>query len=114
MTNKNKNNDYSKFEIKLTPVFEWEGKFHETITFDFGKLKGKDFIEVENEMSDNREYSVKTAESDPRFCYRIAARACGIGADVLSELPMSSFNQIVNAVRRFLNHTEYEDVSDNG
>ncbi|MCL1903986.1 MAG: hypothetical protein FWF94_06180 [Oscillospiraceae bacterium] len=112
--NKKNIDNYNTFELKLNPPHEFEGQTYTALTFDFRKLKGKDFIDVEREMNDNGEYSVRSANVEPRFLYRIAAKAGNIGSDVIENLPLGSFNKIVNAARNFLNYTEYKEMSDDG
>jgi hypothetical protein len=100
--------DYSKFTLKLNPAFEWEGKTYREMTFDFGRLTGEDFTDVDREMKDSGEWSLTSVNTDMNFLYRLAAKAAGIGSDVVKKLPANKFNAVLNSVRRFLNSAESE------
>jgi len=93
------------YEHTLKTPLTYEDKTHEKFTFNFDKLTGKDYIDVEIEMADNNEFMM-IAEASRGFQYRIAAKAAEIGSDVLKALPISDFNKIINAARRFLVSTE--------
>ncbi|MCL2636964.1 MAG: phage tail assembly protein [Oscillospiraceae bacterium] len=98
-------NNTGVYEHTLKTPLTYENKTHEKFTFNFDKLTGKDYIDVENEMANNNEYMI-IAEASRGFQYRIAAKAAEIGSDILIALPASDFSKIVNAARRFLNSTE--------
>jgi hypothetical protein len=93
------------YEHTLKEPLTYAENKYEKITFNFDKLKGKDYIDVENEMADSNEFMM-IAETSRGFQYRIAAKAAGIGSDVILAMQMSDFNKIVNAARRFLTSTE--------
>ncbi|MCL2694392.1 MAG: phage tail assembly protein [Oscillospiraceae bacterium] len=93
------------YEHTFREPFEYEGQKYTKTIFNFGKLTGKDYLAIENEMLDNNEFMI-TSESSRGFLYRLAGKAAGIGSDVLVAMPISDFNKIVNAARRFLLSTE--------
>ena len=86
--------------------FEYEGKTYEELTFDFGHLKGRDMVAIENEMQGMSEYAL-APEISTSFQSKMAARAAGIGSDVLEAMPMKDFNKITGAARRFLLDSGY-------
>ena len=86
--------------------FEYEGKTYEELTFNFGKLKGRDMVAIENEMQGMSEYAL-APEISTSFQSKMAARAAGIGSDVLEAMPLKDFNKITGAARRFLLDSGY-------
>ncbi len=86
--------------------FEHEGKTYEELTFDFGRLKGRDMVAIENEMQGMSEYAL-APEISTSFQSKMAARAAGIGSDVLEAMPLKDFNKITGAARRFLLDSGY-------
>jgi hypothetical protein len=98
--------DYGSFVLELKKPHEWEGQTYKTLTFDFEKLNGNDYLEIEREMFDNGELRFYKAPSDPHFLTRLAAKAGNIGSDVITSLPIAKFSAIQEAARRFLIYTE--------
>ena len=86
--------------------FEYEGKTYEELTFDFEHLKGRDMVAIENEMQGASEYAL-APEISTSFQSKMAARAAGIGSDVLEAMPLKDFNKITGAARRFLLDSGY-------
>ena len=86
--------------------FEHEGRTYEELTFDFGRLKGRDMVAIENEMQGMSEYAL-APEISTSFQSKMAARAAGIGSDVLEAMPLKDFNKITGAARRFLLDSGY-------
>ncbi len=81
--------------------FVWEDKTYDTLEFDFGKLTGVDMLAVENEIHGNGVLMVMpTFNGD--FLLMLAARACGVGADVLAHVGARDFNRITTRTRSFL------------
>jgi hypothetical protein len=87
-------------------TFEYEGKTYEALTFYWDRLTGRDMIAIENEMLTMNEYALAPEISSSFLC-RLAARAAGIGSDVLESMPISDFGRIKNAARDFLISTGY-------
>jgi len=98
--------NYDVLELEFNPPYEYEGKKYEKLTFNFAKLKGRDYMEVKREMNDNGEFMAMSASHEDGFLYRFAAKAAGIGSDVLLDMPGNRFNEIVTAAKHFLIRSE--------
>lgn len=81
--------------------FEYEGQKYKTITFNFERLTGADFIAVENEMTSNSEFAIDPTMSRS-YLSKLASRACGVASDVIEAMPARDFKKITDAVRNFL------------
>lgn len=83
--------------------FEYEGKKHTELTFDWGSLTGEDSLAIENEMSALGKPLI-APEFSGEYLIRMAARACTtkIGSDVMSAMPLADYNKIRNKARSFL------------
>lgn len=88
--------------------FEFEGKTYDKLTFDFEGLLGSDMIAVENEMASVGEY-VLSPEISTSFLSKMAARAAGVGSDLIEHLPIRDFGKIKNKSRDFLVTTGLTD-----
>ena len=86
--------------------FEYEGKTYTELTFNFERLSGRDMVSIETEMQMNNEYAL-APEISRRFQGKMAAKAAGIGSDVLEAMPLKDFNKITNAARSFLIDTGF-------
>lgn len=86
--------------------FEYAGETYTTLTFDFEKMTGRDMVSIETEMQMNNEYCL-APEVSRSFQAKMAAKAAGIGSDVLDAMPIKDFNCITNAARSFLIDTGY-------
>ncbi len=91
---------------KFKRPFEYGGTVYQEITFDFERLSGKDMLAIDMEMQMNNEFAL-TAEISRTMQCKLAAKAAGIGSDVLEAMPLSDFNRITNAARNFLLSTGY-------
>lgn len=91
---------------KFGKPFKCEGKTFETLNFYFERLTGRDMIAIENEMQAMQEYAL-APEISRSFQSKMAAKAAGIGSDVLESMPLNEFNKITNAARDFLISTGY-------
>ena len=100
------NDDAGVYTHTFKKPFEYEGKTYEELTFDFGRLKGRDMVAIENEMQGASEYAL-APEISTSFQSKMAARAAGIGSDVLEAMPLKDFNKITGAARRFLLDSGY-------
>lgn len=67
--------------------FEYAGETYTTMTFDFEKMTGRDMVSIETEMQMNNEYCL-APEVSRSFQAKMAAKAAGIGSDVLDAMPM--------------------------
>lgn len=88
--------------------FEFEGKTYDKLTFDFEGLLGSDMIAVENEMAAVGEYAL-SPEISTSFLSKMAARAAGVGSDLIEHLPIRDFGKIKNKSRDFLVTTGLAD-----
>lgn len=86
--------------------FEYEGRTYTELTLNFEGLTGRDMLAIENEMQAMSEYAL-APEISASFQCKMAARAAGIGSDVLEALPLKDFNKITGAARRFLLDSGY-------
>lgn len=86
--------------------FEYAGETYTTLTFDFEKMTGRDMVSIETEMQMNNEYCL-APEVSRSFQAKMAAKAAGIGSDVLDAMPIKDFNRITNEARSFLIDTGY-------
>jgi len=93
--------DTGVYTHKFKKPFEYEGVTYTELTFNFERLTGRDMVKIEIEMQEQNEYAL-AAEISSSFRSKMAARAAGIGGDVLEAMPMKDFNAIVGAARRFL------------
>lgn len=90
----------------LEKPFTYEDKTYKEFTFDFEKLTGKDMIAIESEMAAVGEYAL-SPEISTSFLSKMAARAAGVGSDVIENLPLKDFGKIKNKSRNFLISTGF-------
>lgn len=90
----------------LSKPFEYCGITHKKFVFDFEKLTGDDMVAIENEMAAVGEYAL-SPEISTSFLARMAARAAGVGSDVILKLPLKEFGKIKNESRSFLISTGF-------
>lgn len=86
--------------------FEYAGQTYTELTFNFERLTGRDMVSIETEMQMNNEYAL-APEISRNFQARMAAKAAGIGSDVMDAMQIKDFNRITNAARNFLTDTGY-------
>lgn len=86
---------------EFTKPYTFEEKTYTKLVFDFEKLIGDDLVAIENEMAAVGEFAL-SPEISTSFLYRLAARAAGVGSDVISSLPIRDFGKIKNKSRDFL------------
>lgn len=86
---------------EFTKPYIFEEKTYTRLVFDFEKLIGDDLVAIENEMAAVGEFAL-SPEISTSFLYRLAARAAGVGSDVISSLPIRDFGKIKNKSRDFL------------
>lgn len=91
---------------KFMRPFEYSGTTYTELTFNFERLTGRDMVSIETEMQMNNEYAL-APEISRNFQSKMAAKAAGIGSDVLEAMPLPEFNRITNAARDFLLSTGY-------
>ena len=66
--------------------FEYAGKTYTELTFNFERMTGRDMVAIEDEMQMNNEYAL-APEISRSFQAKMAAKAAGIGSDVLDAMP---------------------------
>lgn len=98
--------DTGKYVHEFTKPYTYEDKTYTKLEFDFEKLIGDDLVAIENEMAAVGEYAL-SPEISTSFLYRLAARAAGVGSDVISHLPIRDFGKIKNKSRDFLISTGF-------
>ena len=86
---------------EFTKPYTFEEKTYTRLVFDFEKLIGDDLVAIENEMAAVGEYAL-SPEISTSFLYRLAAKAAGVGSDVIAHMPIRDFGKIKNKSRDFL------------
>lgn len=86
--------------------YTFEDKTYTKLVFDFEKLIGDDLVAIENEMAAVGEYAL-SPEISTSFLYRLAAKAAGVGSDVIGHMPVRDFGKIKNKSRDFLISTGF-------
>ncbi len=86
---------------KFQKPYTYEDKTYTELVFDFEKLIGDDLVAIENEMTAVGEFAL-TPEISTAYLYRLAAKAAGVGSDVIANLPIRDFGKIKNVARDFL------------
>lgn len=83
------------------------GKKYEELTFDWGKLTGKDSLAIENEMAQMGIALVNPAFSS-EYMVRMAAVACNeaIGSDAFDDMALPDFLKIRRKAKDFLLRAE--------
>lgn len=100
------NDDAGVYTHVFKKPFEYEGRTYTELTLDFEGLTGRDMLAIENEMQAMSQYAL-APEISASFQCKMAARAAGIGSDVLEAMPLKDFNKITGAARRFLLDSGY-------
>ena len=91
---------------EFTKPYTFEDKTYTRLIFDFEKLIGDDLVAIENEMAAVGEYAL-SPEISTSFLYRLAAKAAGVGSDVIAHMPIRDFEKIKNKSRDFLISTGF-------
>ncbi len=89
--------------VKFKQPREWEGQTYNSLTFDWGKLTGEDFLAIEQQML-LRNKAVVSPEFSSLFLTLMAVKACREQLDekFFRRLPIAVFNRIRNGARSFL------------
>ena len=87
-------------------TYEYAGQKYDKLVFDFEKLIGTDMIAIEDEMAAVGQYAL-SPEISTSFLSKMAARAAGVGSDVIEHLPLRDFGKIKNESRNFLISTGF-------
>lgn len=91
---------------EFTKPYTFEEKTYTRLVFNFEKLIGDDLVAIENEMAAVGEYAL-SPEISTSFLYRLAAKAAGVGSDVIAHMPIRDFGKIKNKSRDFLISTGF-------
>ena len=91
---------------EFTKPYTFEDKTYTKLVFDFEKLIGDDLVAIENEMAAVGEFAL-SPEISTSFLYRLAAKAAGVGSDVILHLPIREFGKVKNKAQSFLVSTGY-------
>lgn len=83
--------------------FTYENQTYKKITFDFGRLRGKDATSLEDELAAEGRYVISPEISDV-YLSKVAVGVSqpAITFDAMEELPYVDFKKIINAARNFL------------
>lgn len=96
-------NSVHTYVHKFSKPFNYEGEEYSELTFDWGKLTGRDSLAIEAEIAALGKALI-APEFSGDFLVRMASRACiqKIGYDVLLAAPMKDYNKIRGKARSFL------------
>lgn len=89
------------YVLTLVKPYTYEDRTYDRFVFDFEKLVGDDLINIENEMAAMGEV-VLAPETSTSFLTRMAARAAGVGSDVIAAMPVREFINVKNIAQNFL------------
>lgn len=89
------------YEHIFKKPFTYEGKTYEKLTFDFEHLTGRDIIKTDEEMAASGKFAI-SPEVSRDFQQKLAARAAGVGSDVIEAMNAADFMRITNFARNFL------------
>lgn len=90
-----------KYTHKLEKPYNYMGTDYTEIEFDFGKLTGRDLINVEAEIL-NEGGVVFQAEVSSNTIGKLAAKAAGKSSGFIENLPINEFTTIVAKGKNFL------------
>jgi hypothetical protein len=97
----------SVYTHKFKTPYDYQGKPYSELTFNWGKLTGRDGLAIENEMQQLGKALVAPVFSG-EYLVRMASRACTepLGADAFDGMPLFDYNKIRSAARSFLLQSE--------
>lgn len=89
--------------VAFKEPFCYEGKIYESLTFNWDKLTGNDFLAIEADMAAHHK-SLISPEFSHEFLLQMALRACTeeVSKQALCALPIAVFNRICSRARSFL------------
>lgn len=94
------------YVLTLAKPYTYEEKTYEMFTFDFERLIGADLVDIETEMTAVGEFAL-SPEISTSFLYRLAAKAAGVGSDVILHLPIREFGRVKKKAQDFLISTGF-------
>lgn len=91
------------YTVQFKQPFSYEGRIYDSLTFDWNKLTGADFLAIETDMEMHRKALI-SAEFSNEFLMQMALRACQqeISKQAFCALPIATFNRICSRARSFL------------
>ena len=89
------------YVMVLARPYTYEDKTYNKFVFDFEGLIGDDLVGIETEMMALGEYAL-SPEISTSFLYRLAAKAAGVGSDVILHLPIREFGKAKSKAQNFL------------
>lgn len=94
------------YVLTLAKPYTYEEKTYKKFVFDFEGLIGEDLVDIETEMTAVGEFAL-SPEISTSFLYRLAAKAAGVGSDVILHLPIREFGRVKNKAQSFLVSTGF-------
>lgn len=91
---------------KFKKPFLWQGKEYTTMHFDFEGLTGGNMIAIEKELAITEGVTVIAPTMSGPFLMAMAAKAAGIGYDMMMAMPIFDANKIRAKARNFLMSAE--------
>ena len=96
------------YVMNLARPYTYEDKTYKKFVFDFENLIGEDLVDIETEMTAVGEFAL-SPEISTSFLYRLAAKAAGVGSDVILHLPIREFGKVKNKAQSFLVSTGFTE-----
>lgn len=96
------------YVLTLARDYTYEDRTYKKFVFDFEGLIGEDLVDIETEMTAVGEFAL-SPEISTSFLYRLAAKAAGVGSDVILHLPIREFGKVKNKAQSFLVSTGLGD-----
>lgn len=91
---------------KFKKPFLWQGKEYTTMHFDFEGLTGGNMTAIEKELAITEGVTVIAPTMSGPFLMAMAAKAAGIGYDMMMAMPIFDANKIRAKARNFLMSAE--------
>ena len=89
------------YVLTLSRPYTYEDKTYKEFVFDFESLIGEDLVDIETEMTAVGEFAL-SPEISTSFLCRLAAKAAGVGSDVILHLPIRDFGKVKSRAQNFL------------
>jgi hypothetical protein len=89
--------------VKFCKPVLYDNKEYESLTFDWGSLRGRDGLEIEMQML-KEGFAVLTPKYSVQYMLRLAARASApkVGVDFFSLMPLQDWHRVREAAMDFL------------
>ncbi|MCI9174401.1 MAG: hypothetical protein HFH49_05540 [Lachnospiraceae bacterium] len=98
-----KNHGKNTYTHVFKEPFVYEDRTFEALTFDWGRLTGRDGLAIERELQ-TLGIALMVPAFSGEYLIRMAAKASveGISSDMIEALPLQDYNRIRSAGRSFL------------